>query len=241
MSGHSHWHSIKHKKGAADAKKSKLFSKVIRLLSVAAKEGGQDPDANPRLRLAVEKAKLINMPSANIEKAIKKGIGATEERLEPIVFEAYGPGNVAIVVEGITDNKNRAMSEIKQVLSQHQSKVVNEGSLRWLFEKRGVITTESGNFSPEERSKLELKMIEAGAEDFQWHDNTLDVYTKIEDFDRVKKSMEGQGLKIDDSSLGWMAKEDIEIPDEKKEACLRLFEALDDLDSVQEIYSNLKE
>lgn len=240
MSGHSHWHSIKHKKGATDAKKSKLFSKVSRLLSAAAKEGGQDPDTNPKLRLAVEKAKLINMPSTNIEKAIKKGIGATDERMEPIIFEAYGPGNVAILIEGITDNKNRAISEIKQVLSQHQGKVVNEGSLRWLFEKRGLITIENGNFFPEKRSELELKIIEAGAEDFRWHDNTLDVYTKIEDFDRVKKGMESQGLKIDDSSLGWMAKEDIEIPGEKKEACLRLFEALDDLDSVQEIYSNLK-
>ena len=240
MSGHSHWHSIKHKKGATDAKKSKLFSKVSRLLSVAVREGGQDPNANPKLRLAVEKAKLINMPSANIEKAIKKGGGAADDKLEPIVFEAYGPGNVALIIEGITDNKNRAISEIKQVLNQHQCKVVNEGSLRWLFEKKGVIIIESGNFSPEKRSELELKIIEAGAEDFQWHDNTLDIYTKIEDFDRAKKGLEGQGLKIDDSSLDWVAKEDIEIPGEKKEACLRIFEALDDLDSVQEIYSNLK-
>jgi YebC/PmpR family DNA-binding regulatory protein len=137
MSGHSHWHSIKYKKEITDAKKSKVFSKISREITVAAREGGDDPAFNPKLRMAVERARSLNMPADNIDRAIKKGTGELEgTKLEEVLFEAYGPGGTAIIIEGITDNKNRALGDIKQVLSQHNGKLVGEGGVRWMFERK---------------------------------------------------------------------------------------------------------
>jgi YebC/PmpR family DNA-binding regulatory protein len=183
MSGHSHFSSIKHKKAITDAKRSKIFSKLSRLISIAAREKGGDPETNPQLRLAVDQAKSANMPSDNIERAIKKGTGDLEgEKLEGILFEAYGPGGLAIIIEGITDNKNRTLAEIKQILNQNGGKLVGEGGARWMFER---------------------KVKEPG-------------------------------------SLEWVPKQEIELEEKDREAAERLFEALDENDSVQEIYSNLK-
>jgi len=236
MSGHSHWAGIKHKKGLADVKKSKVFSKIAREITVAAKEGG-DPAFNPKLRMAIEKAKLSQMPADNIERAIKRGTGGLESvKLESVLFEAYGPGGTAIIIEGITDNKNRTLGEIKQILNQNNGKVAGEGSVKWLFEKRGCLTLPIGNKTKEE---LEFIAIEAGAEDFYWYDNTLEVYTKIEDLEKVKKNLENQGLELESASLDWVAKKNITIDQKAKEACQKLFEDLDENDSVQEIYSNL--
>lgn len=241
MSGHSHWHSIKYKKGAADAKKGKAFSKLARLISVAVREGGSDLETNSKLRLAIERAKLINLPADNIERAIKRGAGELEgTKLEPLTLEAYGPGNVALIIEGITDNKNRSLAEIKQILNQNQGKLVGEGAVRWLFEKKGVIEIRSLKFNEQEKEELELKMIEAGAQDLLWHNDVLDIYTKVEDLDKVKKNLENQGIEIGSTSLDWVAKEYVAIDEKDKEACQRLFEALDESDVVQEIYSNLK-
>lgn len=183
MSGHSHWATIKHKKGAADEKRGQVFSKLARMITVAAREGGGNPENNPKLRAAIEKAKSLNMPSENIERAIKRGTGELEgAKLEEVIFEAYGPGGIAIIIEGITDNKNRALNEIKQILNQNGGKLVGEGGARWLFER---------------------------------------------------KAKEGGGLE-------WVAKQEIEISNQDKEAAYKLFEALDENDAVQEIYSNLK-
>ncbi len=234
MSGHSHWASIKHKKGAADEKRGKVFSKISRMISVAAKQGGGDPEANSKLRLAVEQAKQANMPKDNIERAIKKGTGELEgEKLEQVVFEAYGPGKTAIIIEGITDNKNRTLSEIKQILNQNKGKLANEGSVKWLFERKGSII-----INKENKEELELIVIEAGAEDINEHDEFLEIYTKPEDLEKVKKNLEEKGIKPESVSLDWVAKENIEV--KEKEACEKLFEALDDNDAVQNIYSNLK-
>ena len=234
MSGHSHWASIKHKKGAADEKRGKVFSKISRMISVAAKQGGGDPEANSKLRLAVEQAKQANMPKDNIERAIKKGTGELEgEKLEQVVFEAYGPENTAIIIEGITDNKNRTLSEIKQILNQNKGKLANEGSVKWLFERKGSII-----INKENKEELELIVIEAGAEDINEHDEFLEIYTKPEDLEKVKKNLEEKGIKPESVSLDWVAKENIEV--KEKEACEKLFEALDDNDAVQNIYSNLK-
>ena len=241
MSGHSHWHSIKGKKGLADAKKSKAFSKLARLISVAAREGGPDTESNPRLRIAIEQARSLNMPADNIERTIKKSSGELgETKLEPVIFEAIGPGNIAIIIEGITDNKNRAISEIKQTLSQSQGKLTGEGSVRWLFEKKGVLNTGQSTIDSSLKESIELKAIEAGAEDILWTDGNLNIYTKAESLDKVKKKLEEQEVKIESISLEWIAKEYISVADRDKESCQKLFEALDDLDSVQEIYSNLK-
>ena len=240
MSGHSHFSSIKHKKEITDKKRGQIFSKLSRQISVTAREGGADPDINSKLRLAIEMAKRLNMPSENIERAIKKGTGELEEaKLEPITFEAYGPGRIALIIEGITDNKNRALNEIKQILSQNNGKLAGEGSVKWLFERKGVITVNSKQLTVS-REDLELKAIEAGAEDIYWHNDILDIYTKIEDLDKVKKNLENQAIKIDSASLDWAAKEQILIGEKEKETAQRLFESLDESDAVQEIYSNLK-
>jgi YebC/PmpR family DNA-binding regulatory protein len=242
MSGHSHAKTIKHDKEISDQKRGKLFSKLARMISVAAKEKGGKPETNSALRMAIEKAREINMPQENIERAIRRGTGELEEggaQLEEVIFEAYGPTGIAIIIEGITDNKNRALGEIKQILSQNGGKMVGEGAVKWMFERKGVVTIIP--LPNTNREELELKVIEAGAEDVYWHENLLDVYTKVEDLEKVKNVLEKEGIKIESASLDWVPKEMIEISKEDKEDCEKLFEALDESDSVQEIYSNLKD
>ncbi|KPJ71667.1 transcriptional regulator [Parcubacteria bacterium DG_74_3] len=244
MSGHSHWHRIKHKKGLADAKKSKVFSKMAQLISVAVREGGEDPDANPELKLAIEKAKIVNLPRENIERAIKRGIGELEAgQFQGFLFEAYGPGKIAIIIEGLTDNKNRTLGEIKKTLSEHNGKLVREGSVRWLFERKGVISIipEAQPPNLKNREELALKVIEAGAEDLYWHEDLLDVYTKIQGLERVRENLERQGIQIESVSLDWVAKEQVLVSEKEREAAEELFEALDENEAVQEIYSNLKD
>ncbi len=234
MSGHSHFASIKHKKGRADEARGKAFSKMVRLIIIAAKEGGGDPDSNSKLRLAVDQAKSLNMPKDNIERAIKKGTGELDsEKLEEASFEAYGPGGVAIIIEAITDNKNRTLGEIKNLLGQYNGKLAGEGSVKWMFERKGSILIQG-----EKKEELELTAIEAGAEDIRWQDEYLNIYTKPEQMEAVKKNLEEKGINIESSSLDWVAKEEIEV--KEKESCEKLFNALDENDDIQEIYSNLK-
>ena len=243
MSGHSHWHSIKYQKTVADQKRGKIFSKISREISVAAKEKGDSPESNPSLRIAIEKAKKMNMPKDNIERAIKRGTGELEgASLETVVFEAYGPGGTALIIEGITDNKNRTLSEIKQILSQGNGKLADEGSVKWLFERKGCITVDYSSQYPDSQTRegLELKAIEAGAEDICWHDDFLDIYTTPEDLEKVKINLEEKNIQIERASLDWRAKEEIEVDQKTEESCEKLFESLDENDSVQEIYSNLK-
>ncbi len=241
MSGHSHYSKIKHKKSITDAKRGQIFSKMARVLAIAVREGGADPVTNSKLRLAIEQAKAINLPKDNIERAIKKGAGETEgAQLEEVLFEAYGPGGIAIIIEGITDNKNRALGEIKKILNQHNGKLAGEGSVKWLFERKGVIIIEAENQTPEFKEELELKAIEAGAEDVFWRDGFLEIYTKANDLESIKSDLEKQGQKIESVSLAWIAKEEIEIEEKQKQACEKLFESLDESDSVQEIYYNIK-
>ena len=242
MSGHSHAKTIKHQKTITDQKRGQIFSKMARLISVATREGGADPGINSKLRLVIEMAKKWNMPKDNIERAIKKGTGElTGEKLEEITFEAYGPGGIAIIIEGITDNKNRALGEIKQILSQNNGKLVEEGSVKWLFERRGCILInikiQKSKFKNDE---LEMLAIEAGAENLYWHDDVLDVYTKPETLEEAKRNLEAKRVKIESASLDWVAKEEVTLDEKTKEACQKLCEALDESDSVQEIYSNLK-
>jgi YebC/PmpR family DNA-binding regulatory protein len=242
MSGHSHWAGIKYKKGLADVKRSKAFSKLAREITVAAREGGGDPATNAKLRLAIERAKFINLPKENIERAIKRGVGELEEvKLESILLEAYGPGGIAIIIEGVTDNKNRALGEIKEILSQNNGKLVGEGGVQWMFERKGCITLRITNqYEYTNKEKLELAVIEAGAEDIYWHNGILDVYTKTEDLEKIKKNLEKKGIKTESATLDWVAKEMVELDEKNKEACQKLFEALDENETVQEIYSNLK-
>lgn len=242
MSGHSHWSKIRYRKTAVDSQKSKAFSKMASEIAVAAREGG-DPNFNAKLRLAIEKAKSIRLPAENIERAIKRGTGELAgAKLESVIFEAYGPGGIAIIIEGITDNKNRTLGEIKQVLNQNNGKLVGEGAVRWMFERKGCLIVDSKLQSEDlkDKEKLELAAIEAGAENIYWHEDVLDVYTKIEDLEKVKKNLENKGIEVESASLDWVAKEEISLKEEEKTACQKLFEALDENEAVQEIYSNLK-
>lgn len=241
MSGHSHAKTIKHQKGLADAKRSAAFSKMAKELEIAAKSGG-DPNFNSKLRMAIERAKEVNMPTDNIERAVKRGTGELEGgKLEEVSFEAYGPGNVAIIIDGITDNKNRTLGEIKQIINQNNGKLVGEGAIRWMFDRKGTIVINSKSHAPKTNEELELLAIEAGAEDIYWHDgDILDVYTKPEDLEKVRKNLEEKSIKLGSVSLDWVPKENIETDETVKDACQKLFEALDENDSVQEIYSNLK-
>ena len=196
MSGHSHFSSIKHKKGIADAKRGKVFSKMARVIIFAAKEGGGDPGSNYKLKMAIDQARQTNMPKENIERAIKKGTGELKgEKLEQFVFEAYGPGKTAIIIEGITDNKNRSLSEIKQILNRYNGKLASGGSVKWLFERKGTITVnnEQETINKEE---LELTAIEAGAEDIYWHEDLHFIYTKPEELEKVKRILEEKNIKI---------------------------------------------
>ncbi len=243
MSGHSHFSSIKHKKAITDAKRGKIFSKLARQISIAAKEKGGNPETNPALRLAIERAKSFNLPKENIERAIKKGIGKTEEaKLEKVIYEAYGPGGIAIIIEGITDNTNRTLNEIKQILNQNNGKLAGEGSVKWLFERKGIITIDPGHQAPNIKTKeeIELLAIEAGAEDIYPSNHYLDIYTKPEKTEEVKKILEEKGIKIESATLGWKTKNLIQVNEKDKQNAQKLFEELDENDAVQEIYSNIQ-
>lgn len=239
MSGHSHFSTIKHKKEITDQKRSKIFSKLAQQILVTTREKGSDPDTNSGLRLAIEKAKQSNMPKDNIERAIKKGSGELEgEKLEEVFYEAYGPGGIAIIIQGITDNKNRTLAEIKQILNQNQGKLAGAGSVKWMFERKGVIII---NFQGNgDKDGLELKIIEAGADDIYSRDNVLEVFVKPEDLENVRKGLEEQGIKIESFSLDLIAKEQVDLEEKDIRAAEKLFEALDENDATQEIYSNLK-
>lgn len=243
MSGHSHSKKIRREKEITDQKRGQIFSKLSQVISVAVKESGSAPESNPSLKLAIEKAKEFNMPKENIERAIKRGTGElTGEKLEEVLFEAYGPGGIAIIIEGITDNKNRTFGEVKQILNQNNGKLVGEGSVKWMFERKGclVLDLKAQNEDFKNKEKLEIIAIENGAQDLYWYDDSLEIYTKTEALDIVKKSLEDQGIKSESASLDWIAKEEISLNEKEKEACQKLFEALDENDSVQEIYSNIK-
>ena len=240
MSGHSHAKTIKHQKEITDAKRGKIFSKLAREISVAVREKGGDPEINSKLRLVIEKARQWNLPKDNIERAIKRGTGELAgEKLESVLFEAYGPGGIAIIIEGITDNKNRALGEIKQILNQNNGKLAGSGSVKWMFERKGCIEVQSTKYEEKKKEELEMATIEAGAEDIYWHNDLLDVYTKPEELEKVKKNLEAKGIQAESTTLDWVAKEQVELDEKNKESCQKLFEALDENDAVQEVYSNI--
>ncbi len=242
MSGHSHAKTVKATKDANAAVKGKIFSKMARLISLAAKEGG-NPEFNAKLKGAIDTAKKFNMPKDNIERAVKKGTGELEgEALEAISVEILGPGGISIIVDGITDNKNRSMGEIKQIAQKRGCKLANEGSLKWQFEQSGIINTVI--VAETRKEELEMLAIEAGASDLIWQTEEdqfyLEIITKPEELNIVKKILEEKGVEIESANLGWVAKEEITASESDKKIAENLFNDLDESDSVQNIYSNLK-
>ena len=236
MSGHSKWASIKHKKGAADAKRGKTFTKLIRELTVAARNGGGNSDTNPRLRLAIQRAKDANMPQDNITRGIKKGTGELEGvTYEEVTYEGYGPGGIAILVEALTDNKNRASSIIRNIFSKKGGNMAGQGSVNWMFEKKGYIVI---NKSEIEEDKLMDIALDAGAEDMKVEDTTYAVTTEPGDYEKVKKALEEAKIKIESAEITNVPKNTIRITGEDAKKLLSLVGDLEDQDDVQNVYAN---
>ena len=236
MSGHSKWSTIKHKKGAADAKRGKIFTKVIKEITVAARIGGGDVDGNPRLRLAVQKAKEVNMPQENLIRAIKKGTGELEGvQYQEISYEGYGPGGVAIFMEVMTDNKNRTIGELRAILDKNGGNMGENGCVAWIFEKKGTITIMTSEKDEEEL--LELVM-DAGGDDLQTVDDYYEITTSVESFESVRKAIESSGLKVQSAQLTRIPQNTVNVEEKNCKSLLRLMDMLEDHDDIQKLYSN---
>ncbi|MDC4204002.1 MAG: YebC/PmpR family DNA-binding transcriptional regulator [Candidatus Manganitrophus sp.] len=237
MSGHSKWATTKHKKAAADSKRGKIFTKIIREITVAAKMGGGDPEGNPRLRTAILKAKENNMPADNIKKAVQKGTGELPGvTYEEMTYEGYGPGGVAIIIQIMSDNKNRTVSEIRHLLSKNGGNMGESGSVSWMFQKKGYLSIEKQKTDEE---KLMSVALDAGAEDIRSDDPTLfEVITAPADFEKVKKAMTDAGLAPSYAEVTFLPQTYIRLDGKEAEQMLRLMEALEDHDDVQNVYAN---
>jgi len=236
MSGHSKWASIKHKKGALDAKRGKIFTKIIKEITVAARIGGGDPDGNPRLRTAILTAKGQNMPADNITRAIKKGTGELEGvQYEEVNYEGYGPGGAAIFLEAMTDNKNRTVSEIRAALGKAGGNLGENGCVSWIFEQKGLITVKTETKGEEELMEL---AIEAGADDMKTVDDHYEITTSVESFEDVRKALEDAGIKLETAELTRIPSNTVEMDEKKGKALLKLMDILDDHDDIQKAYSN---
>ncbi|MFA6424181.1 MAG: YebC/PmpR family DNA-binding transcriptional regulator [Candidatus Magasanikbacteria bacterium] len=239
MSGHSKWHNIQQRKGKQDAKRSSMFSKFSKAISIAAQKGGADPETNFSLRLAIEKAKSVAMPKDNIDRAIKKGTGEVGDgaQIEEVLYEAYGPGGVVIVIKCLTDNRNRTSADIKHTLSKSGGTLGSSGSVMWMFDLLGLIQIETSKL-PADRDTFEMDMIEAGAEDISVEDNQVEIKTKLENFSKVLNKLKELGIEPDDSGLRYIAKDEVAISDEVREQISKLFEVLEDNDDVEDYFTN---
>ena len=235
MSGHSKWASIKHKKGAADAKRGRLFTKLIKEITVAAKDGG-DPDLNPRLRTAITRANDANMPKDNIEKAIKKGTGELPGvTYESCIFEGYGPGGVAMMVETLTDNKNRAAAEIRNIFSKKSGNMAGAGSVAWIFTPKGYILIDKTQIDEE---TLFSVSVDAGAEDVKTGEKNYEIFCDPKDFENVKKALVDKGIKWENADLTMIPNSTIKLSGTDAKTVLALVEALEDHDDVQKVHAN---
>ena len=237
MSGHSKWSTIKRKKGAADAKRGALFGKLSRAITVAAREGGGDPDMNPALHLAVQRAKEANMPNDNIQRAIDKGTGAGADAatIERITYEGYAPGGVAVLVEVLTDNRNRAASDVRYVFSKNGGKLGTSGSVSYLFERKGVIMVPRNEVDEDELIEL---VLEAGAEDVEPMESDYRVVTAPEDFATVRESLKEAGIAFENAEITMQPQNSVDLDAATAKQTLRLIDALEEIDDVQEVYAN---
>jgi len=236
MSGHSKWASIKHQKGVTDARRGQLFTKLTREIIIAAREGGGSADTNFRLRLAVQKAKDSNMPSENIERAIKKGTGELEgAALSDVVLEGYGPGGTAIMVTALTDNRNRTIQEVRSTFTRHGGSLGESGCVAWLFDSKGVITVKADEADPDE---LALEAIDAGAEDVKVEKDYIEIYTSPEALEQVRETLEQKELPISSTELSKVPKTVITLEDKPAVQALKLMDKLEEIDEVQSVFTN---
>ena len=239
MSGHSKWSTIKRQKGVTDAKRGALFTKVAREISVAARQGGGDPDANYRLRLAIEKARSVNMPADNIKRTIDKATGGGEaEQYEEIVYEGYGPGGVALLVEAQTDNRNRTAAEVRSIFTKAGGQLAGSGAVAWQFEPRGLVSVARNGVDADE---VALSAIDAGAEDVDTDDDeVIGIYTSPGDLEAVRKALEAAGIAVDSAETTVIPKQTVDLDSAKARQALRLVELLEDLDDVQRVTANFE-
>jgi YebC/PmpR family DNA-binding regulatory protein len=236
MSGHSKWSSIKHKKAATDARRGKIFTKLIKEITVAARMGGGDADANPRLRAAILAAKSENMPKDNIERAIKKGTGELEGvSYEESTYEGYGPGGAAVLVHSLTDNKNRAVSEIRHIFSKNGGSLGESGCVAWMFQKKGYIAIDGGAVSEDDLLETTL---EAGAEDVRQDDGQFEVITSVEDFEAVKAAVQEASIPTLEAEITMLPQNTTSLQGKEAEQMVRMMEMLEDCDDVQKVYTN---
>jgi YebC/PmpR family DNA-binding regulatory protein len=236
MSGHSKWATTKRKKAVIDSKRGKIFTKLIKEITISAREGGGDSAGNPRLRLAIDNAKAANMPADNIERAVKKATGELEgQTYSELTYEGYAPAGIAIIVDVATDNKNRTVAEVRHIFSKHGGGMGESGSVAWMFNKKGVITLPIQGKTEDEIMEI---IIDAGADDMQTEEDFFEVQTSIENFENVRKALIDRKLTVENASLQWVAKNTIPIKGEDAEKVIRLIETLEDNDDVQNVFTN---
>ena len=236
MSGHSKWATIKHKKGKTDAKRGKLFSKLSRAITVAAREGGPDPAMNMALANAIEKAKAESMPKDNIERAIQRGSGGAEGvNYESIVYEGYGPAGVAVIVEELTDNKNRSAADIRNVFSKHGGQLAQTGAVAWVFERRGSIVVDGTRYTEDD---VMAAAIDAGAEDVVSDGEEFQVLTQPADFGAVRDALTAAGIEFENAELTMIPKNTVKLEENDARKTMKIMDALEDNDDVQEVYAN---
>jgi YebC/PmpR family DNA-binding regulatory protein len=237
MSGHSKWSTIKHKKAASDAKRGKIFTRLAKEITIAAREGGGDPSSNTTLRLAIIKAKEANMPKDNIEKAIKRGTGEIEGgELVDVVYEAYGPHSVGILIEVVTDNRNRAIADVRHAVSKYGGNMAEAGAVSWQFKRKGYISITD----PVDQDELFMVAADAGADDIQFNDDVTEIYVELESFRAVQEALEAAGYKMDESSLIYDPANRIELGQSESLQVMNLIEKIEELDDVQNVYSALE-
>lgn len=236
MSGHSKWATTKRKKAVIDSKRGKIFTKLIKEITISARQGGGDSAGNPRLRLAIDNAKAANMPADNIERAVKKATGELEgQTYSELTYEGYAPAGIAIIVDVATDNKNRTVAEVRHIFSKHGGGMGESGSVAWMFNKKGVITLPNQGKTEDEIMEI---IIDAGADDMQTEEDFFEVQTSLENFENVRKALIDKKITIENASLQWVAKNTIPIKGEDAEKVIRLIETLEDNDDVQNVFTN---
>ncbi len=238
MAGHSKWANRKHRKERQDAKKGKIFSKMAKEIMVAAREGGPNPETNNRLRLAIDKAKAMRVPMENIERAIQRGAGGGEgSNLEEVVYEGYGPAGVAVLAEIMTDNRNRTAAEVRHIFSRNGGNLGETGCVAWVFERKGLITINRSESGMDEDTLL-LLALEAGAEDVKSDEENFSVITGQEELESVREGLTSQGIKVESAEITMLPKTEVKVEGREAEQLIRLLDALEDHDDVQEVYSN---
>lgn len=236
MSGHSKWATIKRKKAATDAARGKVFTRIIKEITIAARDGGGDPAGNPRLRLAIQNAKSNNMPQDNITRAIKKGTGELEGvRYEEITYEAYAPHGIAVMIQSVTDNRNRTVAELRHMISKHNGNLGESGSVAWMFERKGVVTIEKGKHTEDDVMEV---ILEAGADDLKTEEETFEIISAIENLEPVRKALEEKGYKIESANVQYIAKDLVALDESKSADVIKFLEVIEEHDDVQNLFTN---